>query len=445
MSVQEKISQFLLKYRMNPETIDLKAETQTFVQEMQLGLTDKPGSLKMLCTYIQPEGKIPLNEPVIVIDAGGTNFRVALVTFDLKQNPVIEEFKTYPMPGTQGEISLEEFFKTLVNYLMPVINRSNRIGFCFSFPTVITPERDGVLLGFNKEVNVRGSQNAIIGEGLKAALKQAGILEDKQIVMLNDTVATLFGGKAATPGRLFSSYIGFILGTGTNACYIEQNQNIVKLPAVEAQAGSTIINIESGGYGKISQSEFDLRLDRKTGDPGAQKLEKMISGAYVGPLVLEMLRQAALDGLFTLESASRLSDLQQLSARDIDEFCLYPDSDQTVLGKCINGSSPETNIENQLTLYSLLDACFERAARIVAVNLAAVISKSGQGKNPCYPVLIAAEGTTFYKARLFRVKLDYYVRSFLNDQLGLYCEFVKAENATLVGTAIAGLVATKLS
>lgn len=445
MSVQENVNQFLLKYRMNPETIDLKSETQTFVQEMQQGLTDKPGSLKMLCTYIQPEGKIPLNEPVIVIDAGGTNFRVALVTFDLKQNPVIEEFKTYPMPGTQGEISLEEFFKALVDYLMPVINRSNRIGFCFSFPTVITPERDGVLLGFNKEVNVRGSQNAVIGEGLKAALKKSGIVEDKQIVMLNDTVATLFGGKAATPGRTFSSYIGFILGTGTNACYIEQNQNIVKLPAVAAQAGSTIINIESGGYGKISQSEFDLRLDRKTGDPGAQKLEKMISGAYVGPLVLEMLRQAAIDGLFMADAASRMAELQQLTAKDIDDFCLFPDSVQTVLGKCINGSNPETDIQNQLTLYSLLNACFERAARIVAVNLAAVISKSGQGDNPCYPVLIAAEGTTFYKARLFRVKLDYYVRSFLNDQLGLYCEFVKADNATLVGTAIAGLVATKLN
>ena len=116
---------------MNPETIDLKAETQTFVQEMNQGLTEKPGSLKMLCTYIQPEGKIPLNEPVIVIDAGGTNFRVALVTFDLKQNPVIEEFKTYPMPGTKGEISLEEFFAKLVEYLQPVIHRSNRIGFCF--------------------------------------------------------------------------------------------------------------------------------------------------------------------------------------------------------------------------------------------------------------------------------------------------------------------------
>lgn len=116
-----------------------------------------------------------------------------------------------------------------------------------------------------------------------------------------------------------------------------------------------------------------------------------------------------------------------------------------MLGKSVNGSSPEIDIQNQLTLFTLLDACFERAARIVAVNLAAVISKSGQGKNPCYPVLIAAEGTTFYKARLFRGKLDFYVRSFINDQLGLYCEFVKAENATLVGTAIAGLVATKLS
>ncbi|NTV91207.1 MAG: hexokinase, partial [Clostridiales bacterium] len=45
-----------------------------------------------------------------------------------------------------------------------------------------------------------------------------------------------------------------------------------------------------------------------------------------------------------------------------------------------------------------------------------------------------------YKAKLFRGKLDYYVREFMNKQEGIYCEFLKAENATLVGTAIAGLI-----
>ena len=91
-------------------------------------------------------------------------------------------------------------------------------------------------------------------------------------------------------------------------------------------------------------------------------------------------------------------------------------------------------------LYYLIDGVIERAAKFVAVNLAAIMQKTGKGKNPLKPVCITAEGTTFYKSKLFRDKLNYYVRTYLNDELNIYCEFVKAENATLIGTAIAGLL-----
>lgn len=438
--IQANVDQFLRTYRMNPEMVDLRADTENFIGEMRLGLTDQPESLRMLCTYIQANGKIPEQEPVIVMDAGGTNFRVALVTFDEGQKPVIESFHTHPMPGTHGEISREEFFRTIVRYLEPVIDRSSRIGFCFSFPTIITPERDGILIAFDKEVLVRDMEYVRIGESLKAALKEAGVKGEKEIVLLNDTVAALLGGKAANPGRTFSSFIGFILGTGTNTCYVEANGNILKHPDVAGRPGSTIINIESGGYGKISRGEFDLRVDRTARDPGAQKLEKMISGVYIGRVLLEMLSQAAQDGLFTEGAAARILGLKEISGKEIDDFCFYPASADTTLGSCVNLTRTEEDVQNQLTLYFLIDSLFERAARIVAVNLAAVISQSGQGTNPCYPVLITAEGTTFYKAKLFRGKLDYYVGSFLNRELGLYCEFARVENATLIGTAIAGLL-----
>jgi hexokinase len=75
----------------------------------------------------------------------------------------------------------------------------------------------------------------------------------------------------------------------------------------------------------------------------------------------------------------------------------------------------------------------------VTVNLSAVMLKRSKGTNPCIPVCISAEGTTFYKSKLFRNKLEYNIRTYLNDKKGVYCEFVKADNATLIGTAIAGL------
>ena len=198
---------------------------------------------------------------------------MAVVTFDSDKTPVIEDFKRYPMPGTNGEISKEEFFNTIADYLEPVIHRSNKIGFCFSYPTEILPNKDGRLIRFNKEVKVRDMVGQEIGKGLLEALKQRGVKEEKSIVILNDTVATLLGGKAAYPDRVFDSYIGFILGTGMNTCYIEENINIAKAHGLDAQ-GSTIINTESGGYDKAPRGEIDTCLDSKTIDPGSQQLEK---------------------------------------------------------------------------------------------------------------------------------------------------------------------------
>ncbi|RCX09908.1 hexokinase [Anaerobacterium chartisolvens] len=435
----KKVNTFLMKYRMHHEGIDLARDSRTFIEDMDRGLAGEESTLKMLCTYLNPEGDIPVNEPVIVIDAGGTNFRVAVVTFDSDKKPAIDDFKLYSMPGTNGEISKDEFFNTIAGYLESVINKSNKIGFCFSYPTEILPNKDGKLIRFNKEVRVRGMHGVEIGSSLLEALKQKGYTNKKSIVLLNDTVATLLGGKAAHPDRKFDSYIGFILGTGTNTCYIEENSKIKKARDLADAAGSTMINIESGGYGKATRGELDEQLDLTTSDPGSQQFEKMISGAYQGKLLMTVMKKAAQDGLFTDKAAENLLGIKELVSRDIDDFCYYPYSKDNVLGRCINSESIN-NENNRLTLYYIIDAIIERAAKLTAINLAAVIVKTGRGKNPLLPVCVAAEGTTFYKSKLFRGKLDHYIREYFNEESGIFCEFAKTENATLTGTAIAGLL-----
>jgi len=434
--IKGKATEFLKKYGIWAEDICFEKELQAFIREMRDGLSGKKSSLGMLCTYLSPEGEVAVNEPVIVMDAGGTNFRVAVVTFNQDKTPVIEDFQRYPMPGTNGEISKEEFFSTIADYLMPVIDRSNKIGFCFSYPTEILPNKDGRLIRFNKEVKVRDMVGEEIGRGILEVLRQRGIKEEKRIVILNDTVATLLGGKAAYPDRVFDSYIGFILGTGTNTCYIEENAGIEKASGLDRH-GYTIINTESGGYDKAPRGAIDIYLDSKTNDPGTQQFEKMISGAYQGSLITEVIRRAMSENMFSDEFRKRFEKVDVLSSRDIDEFCYYPYSSKYTLSACTDHADGEND---RLMLYYLIDGVMERAAKLVTINLAAIMHKTGKGKNPCRPVCVPAEGTTFYKSKLFRDKLNYYVKTCINEELNIYCEFVKAENATLIGTAIAGLL-----
>lgn len=264
-----------------------------------------------------------------------------------------------------------------------------------------------------------------------------GLDGDKKIILLNDTVATLLGGKAQYPDRVFDSYIGFILGTGTNTCYIEDNINIKKAPGLSSKEGCSIINIESGGYSRVKKGLIDEEFDLGTIDPGEYALEKMVSGRYQSGLILAVIKRAAQDGLFSDFFTEKIKAVDEITAQEIDEFLNYPYG-KGKLSSCCAVEGGDTN--DQAVLYYLIDGIIERAARLITIKFAAIIEKTGRGKNPCKPVCITAEGSTFYKSKLFRSRLDYYVKKFINEENGLYCEFVKTEDATLIGTAIAALL-----
>lgn len=437
IKVKEKIQSFLNNYSMDYASVELEKNCEMFLQEMNKGLESSDSSLMMIPTYISMDKEIPLNEPVIVVDAGGTNFRVAVVYFDNNRKPVIEDFKLYPMPGTKGELTKEEFFKTMAKYIEPVLDRSSKISFCFSYPTEILPNQDGRLKQFSKEVRVKGVEGQLIGENLLEAIKELGFTDKKRIILLNDTVATLLGGKASFPDRVFGSYIGFILGTGTNTCYIEENCNIEKVDKLKTTAGSMLINIESGAYKKSPRGKIDIEFDIGTVNPGEFTFEKAISGAYQGGIMQAVIRKAAMDGLLSEEFNNKFLEIKELTSKEIDDFLYYPYADNTLAMCCCSSKSAE---EDRIVLYYLIDAIIERAAKFVTFNLTAVIYKTGKGTNPCAPVCITADGSTFYKSKLFRNKLEYYIRTYTNEKKQLYCEFVKAENGNLIGTAIAGLL-----
>lgn len=435
--VKARVGDFLKKYGMDAGSVDLKRNSEIFLEEMKAGLVSAKSSLMMIPTYIRMEKELPVNEKVIAIDAGGTNFRVACIHFNDEKKPVVEDFQNYPMPGTSGEVSKAVFFDTIAGYLEPVLDKSGKISFCFSYPAEITPEKDGRLTKFSKEVKAREVEGQLIGANLLEAVRKRGHTAPKSIILLNDTVATLLAGKASAPDRVFDTYMGFILGTGTNICYIEKNENIVKVPEISRTGGSMLINVESGNYSKAPRGEVDLEMDRTMQNPGSYCFEKAISGAYQGSLVLAAIRKAAGEGLFSKEFAAAFSSVDALSSREIDDFLFYPHGGNVLAGCC---PASERGDADRLTLYYLIDGVIERAAKFVTFSLTASILKTGKGTNPCAPVCITADGSAFYKSKLFRTKLDYYIRTFTNEEMGVYCEFVKVDNGTLMGTAIAGLL-----
>lgn len=82
-----------------------------------------------------------------------------------------------------------------------IVETSSKIGFCFSYPTEMLPTGDGKLITFTKEVKAPEVEGAVIGENLKMALVRAGFNAEKEIVILNDTVAALLASKTGNTGK----------------------------------------------------------------------------------------------------------------------------------------------------------------------------------------------------------------------------------------------------
>jgi hexokinase len=422
-----KASEFLKVHKMTAEDVNMKEVVNAFLSEMGKGLAGQESSLLMLPTYIEADGEIKANDPVVAIDAGGTNFRAAKVYFDDNLKLVTENIQKGKMPGVDEELTKDEFFSTLAGYMSDYKKVSDKVGFCFSYAAEIFPNKDGKLLEWSKEIKAPEVIGQMIGKELLAAMGTP----EKQLVLMNDTVSTLLAGKAARAVKSYDTYIGFILGTGTNTSYIEANRNITKTDGLNME-GSQIINIESGAFTLAPRTDIDLAFDNTTKNPGRYAFEKMFSGGYFGGLCTMALKTAAREGVFA--DPAVFENLEELSTEQVNKYVYGIEDAKNVLPGVFTQES------DKLIAAEIIDGLIERAAKLVAANLAAVILQTGKAKSHEKPVLMTIEGTTFYKLHGFEKMFEDYLNKFLSGENQRYYEIVEVENSRLLGAAIAAIV-----
>ena len=122
--MNKKVEDFLNRHRLNPDMIDMDEICGLFIREMDAGLKGKASSLPMIPSFCSPDARPKAGESVIVIDAGGTNFRTCIVTFGDDLKPKISDFRKIRMPGTEKEVSAAEFFSVIADELERLIDKS---------------------------------------------------------------------------------------------------------------------------------------------------------------------------------------------------------------------------------------------------------------------------------------------------------------------------------
>jgi len=412
--------EFLNKYGMSPDSVDIVKCTDLFIKEMKQGLASPEHGLPMLPTYLSIEGKIRTGEPVAVIDAGGTHLRTGLVEFT-EYGYNISQIRNEKMPGTPDAITWPEFISIVADQIEPLMDDAQYIGFCFSYKADIVPGIDGTNVEFTKQIRITGSEGHFVCADLIEELQKRNHY-CKQAVILNDSVAVVMEGIATMDRSDYSGFVGLVVGTGINSCGLIPVKKIKKIEE-QIEADEMIVNYETGYLTKLPCGDLDRNFWCSTKDPSKGWYEKMTSGGYIGNLIRSVLAQACEDGY--------------LSRKFLNQGYM----DTAIADRWCNGEGLKEVAETQEDadfIQEVSCALFKRAAKFVTANLCACMELADIGGRR--PACICAEGTMYHRSAYFRNQLEQYMNKYAADRMHYSYKFHTSEDTNFVGAAAAALL-----
>lgn len=389
----------------------LKTIAHSFREKVEEGLNADNMEIQCIPTFITPKAK-GIDGKALVLDLGGTNYRVAIVDFD-KGAPTI-----HPDNGWKKDMSImkspgftrEELFRELSDMIVGIKREEEMpIGYCFSYPAESVPGGDAKLLRWTKGVDIKEMVGQFIGKSLLDYLNKKNKIKFTGIKVLNDTIASLFAGLTDSS---YDAYIGLIVGTGTNMATFIPAEKIKKLKSAYNVQGLIPVNLESGNFHPPFLTTVDDTVDAIFGDLGKQRFEKAVSGMYLGDI---------LKATFPLDEFEEKFDAQKLTA-----IMNYPDMHKEVYVQVAHW-------------------IYNRSAQLVAASLAGLILLLKSYDEDTRKICLVAEGSLFWsenrKDKNYNILVMEKLQELL-DEFGLKDIEVHVNNmnnANLIGTGIAAL------
>lgn len=354
--------------------------------QMRAGLSsdDGPG-LPMMPTYVHtlPSG----NEKGLfyALDLGGTNFRVLRVQLGGKDDRVIDvEFDQVAIPHDLMFATSEELFDFIALGLAKFVDkeddrfhfppgRKREIGFTFSFPVKQTSIDSGILIKWTKGFAVSGTVGRDVVACLNEALERQG-LDMRVSALVNDTVGTLAGAEYYDN----DAKVAVILGTGTNACYIEKLSAIPKLQGHVSSSDKMIISTEWGAFSNgLPLTVFDREMDAASINPGHHIFEKTISGMYLGEVVRRVLvNMAEEEGLFGISVPQKLSMPFVLGTPDLSAMQQDNSGDLQAVGSLLyDKAGVESNLSERKTVLEVCDTIVKRGGSLAGAGIVGILQK----------------------------------------------------------------------
>ncbi|TKY57636.1 Hexokinase-2 [Spatholobus suberectus] len=251
--------------------------------------------------------------------------------------------------------------------------RKREIGFTFSFPVKQTSIDSGILIKWTKGFAVSGTAGRDVVACLNEAMERQG-LDMRVSALVNDTVGTLAGAEYWDNDVT----VAVILGTGTNACYVEQISAIPKLQGHVSSSGKMIISTEWGAFSNgLPLTEFDREMDAASINPGEQIFEKTISGMYLGEIVRRvLLKMAEEGGLFGNSVPQKLSTSFILGTPDLCAMQQDCSGDLQTVGTLLyDKAGVESNSSERKTVLEVCETIVKRGGSLAGAGIVGILQK----------------------------------------------------------------------
>lgn len=412
-------------------TDELREIAADFRYDLRKGLKDPAeSSLRMLKSYVGlPDG----NETgeYLALDFGGTNVRVLRIR--LEGNGKFEVLKKVAKPlkvaGVYDFIgegsTAEQMFDFIAGLVDEAVDGNHEtkyfLGHTFSFPSEQSDLYNAKLIIWTKEFATAGVEGKVVNDLLKEALERQGLNNVEPTAVINDTVAVLLAAAYKQP----DVYIGSIYATGHNTCYLE--------PYADSAEEPMILNLESGGFSKLIPNRFDREFDKNSEKPGEQRLEKMVSGRYMGEIF----------GMALAELLNENGKKYGFTSIDMSNI-IVDDSDDKKEVKAIVAEKTGCNLAtaDAELVQKFAAAMVVRSARLVTASYVGIIWQLAGEEGKALKQHIAIDGSVYEKMPLAKENIMRALSELLGENAGIV-DTVLENGGSGLGAAIAAAMSQK--
>ncbi|GAB2269357.1 hypothetical protein Dimus_004277 [Dionaea muscipula] len=432
----------------------LKKVADDMVEEMNRGLEDEETScVHMLVSYVH---RLPTGDEVglfYALDLGGTNFRVMQVILQGREHGIRENQRSYEVPAELKVGKVHELFDYMAERVAAFIReeegpekqllpgQKRELGFTFSFPVRNRKINSGTLLRWTKRFRIEDAIGKDVVEELTKALEKQG-LDINVTALVNDTVGALAEGRYYNQDCLAS----VILGTGTNAAYVEHVKQIRKLHGFLPSSDDMVINMEWGNFQSMNLplTEYDLNLDAESLHPHEQILEKMVSGEYLGEIVRRVLLRMAEEASFFGETFPAKLKVPYILGTDVVS-AMHSDtsSDLNLVAQKLTSLlelHDDISLERRKVVVKLCDAVARRGARLSAAAIVGILKKLGRDTKgedgQLHRTVIAIDGALYRKYEQFKKHLNNALEELLGHEVYHMVILQLARDGSGIGAAI---------